>query len=806
MLKRNILECPSFCQFEHGTCTRIKGKLELQDAFFAYPSKPLNISTQINEAIAKIEDQDVCNVQDWQSLLVDGKIIYCEICKAIRRSHLLVADITTLNDNVLFEIGFAIGLGKKLWLLRDSSFERDHKQISQFGLLDYTGYTDYRNSDEIMTKFMMQKPWEQKDPNNFYFESEITDNSKLVYLKSNHNNDGSINLTSLIKKSRLPCDTIDPRENPQFSLRDYSKRLASCLGLVVHMADPSRKDALLHNALCTFLAGMGLAMEKPVLILQEGEIERPIDYGEILRTYTNAKNIRIYVDQWLPHVEKNFESGKSVTSPIKNATPLESISLGDVAAENEIDNLPNYFVRTPIFQSVLQAKDCIVAGRKGTGKTAIFYETRRQFWKQWKYVVLDLKPEGYQLKLFSEVILKNFPESTKHYLIKSFWEYVLLSELGRMILKDTNFAFQRPETTKFYREIEKNINPLGINWENDFAQRLLDLVNQLQLKLSSFSRDASPAEVTQHLYQNQLGPLRNAVMNYSSLKEGVVILVDNLDKDWKPFEDISIEIVILRSLLDSLKSLSNDFSKHKATFKSVVFIRSDILKLLNAKTPDKGKDTVISLQWQDKESLKLVIKQRLEAGGLTFDKDWNSIFTNSCRGIDSFSYLVDRTMMRPRDLLNFCKLSIDTAIGRGHTSVQEEDIIFAEQKFSATMLGNLAEEVRDVYGDLQNYLLEFLGEPLPISEDRINELINSAAGSGQAEAKQAKEISDLLFEYGFFGIETGSGQFSYAGISHLQPEVVKKMAEKYARRTGEPINYTVHPTFRTALGMDETVG
>ena len=47
----------------------------------------------------------------WKNLDVLGQIIFCEICKAIRYPDLVVADVTTLNFNLMFEIGFAIRLG-----------------------------------------------------------------------------------------------------------------------------------------------------------------------------------------------------------------------------------------------------------------------------------------------------------------------------------------------------------------------------------------------------------------------------------------------------------------------------------------------------------------------------------------------------------------------------------------------------------------------------------------------------------------------------------------------------------------------
>jgi hypothetical protein len=615
-MKRDVLDAPTLCQYEAGPCSRIRAKLELLDAFFAYPSRPEHISSQIGEAVSQIHDQNVCSVQDWRELAIGGRIIFCEICKSIRRTGVLVADLTTLNDNVLFEVGFAIGLGKRLWPIRDVSYEKDKKLLKSLDFLGYTGYHDFRSSSDIVSNFLMEKPWEAKDPNDqvnhFYYEPQLDQVSRLFYLKSNHASDGSIELTSLVKKSRLPTTSIDPQENIQQSLRDYAKAVSSCIGAIVHMVDANRQDATIHNARCAMIAGLALAMGKPVLILQEGEIERPIDFGEIIRSYSNAKNIRLIFEHWIEEPQRLYKSAQTQVPPQRDhQRRLAGLNLGELAAENEIEQLEHYFVKTATYRTLLNARDAIVAGRKGTGKTALFYGIRRNYWNRQRFFVLDLKPEGHQLKLFGSVILEGFPGATKQYLIKSFWEYVILSELGRRILKDQTFAYQHPETIVLYNEIERSLNPLDLSWEGDFAQRLLELVNSLKTRLEKTSRTDTPAQITQYLYKNDLHRLRDAIGKYLAKKEGTVILVDNLDKDWKPFEDLNIEIDILRSLLDSLRVLSNTFSHSEVALKSYVFIRNDILRLLHERTPDKGKSNVVHLQWSDKEALREVIRERL---------------------------------------------------------------------------------------------------------------------------------------------------------------------------------------------------
>ena len=63
----------------------------------------------------------------------------------------LIADITYLNFNVTYEIGFAIGQNKRTILIRNVSIEGHANRYSEIGIFDTIGYFDYNNSDELYT-------------------------------------------------------------------------------------------------------------------------------------------------------------------------------------------------------------------------------------------------------------------------------------------------------------------------------------------------------------------------------------------------------------------------------------------------------------------------------------------------------------------------------------------------------------------------------------------------------------------------------------------------------------------------------
>ena len=58
-----------------------------------------------------------------------------------------------MNDNVLFEIGFAIGKRKPIWLVNDTSIIYSMNRYKELNLLTTIGYTKYTSSKDIVDTF-----------------------------------------------------------------------------------------------------------------------------------------------------------------------------------------------------------------------------------------------------------------------------------------------------------------------------------------------------------------------------------------------------------------------------------------------------------------------------------------------------------------------------------------------------------------------------------------------------------------------------------------------------------------------------
>src|ERR1017187_4258917 len=222
----------------------------------------------------------------------------------------------------------------------------------------------------------------------------------------------------------------------------------------------------------------------------------------------------------------------------KEQTLLEKISFGASAAENEFRELAGYYLDTDQFQRALRGEVRLVVGRKGSGKTAIFAQVRDRTRENSKNVVLDLRPDGYQLIKFKEMVLKYLGAGALEHTVTAFWEYLLLLEICHKLLQKDRVVHTRDRRLSGpYRELANLYQTDEYVAEGDFSERLSTLLQHItddyQAKYGAKAgRNLSQEEITQLLYQHDVNELRTRIIEYLRLKESLFILFDNIDNGW----------------------------------------------------------------------------------------------------------------------------------------------------------------------------------------------------------------------------------------------------------------------------------
>jgi hypothetical protein len=785
-----ITQPPLYCEYASGPCDKSFDNPLRSHGLFLYPSEPRIIASTIESAILELGRMaGDKRWSSWKHLGITGQIIFCEICKALRFTQLVVADVTTLNFNVLFEIGYALGLGLPVVPIRDTSYISDQRVFDELGLLDTVGYVDFHNSQELVEALLRRAETSTQSLQ----RPQINKEQPLYLMKSHVHTEGMVKLMSALKKSGLRFRSFDPRETPRLSLHEAFKQVFSSLGVVVNLVAPNRQGSQAHNARCAFVAGMAMAAGRRTLMLQETVAPQPIDYRDVIKSYSDATKVSDILVPLIRGVVETLQESRFV--PIALALkPLEKIDLGDLAAENEIKALGAYFVPTGEYNEVKRGHARLVVGRKGAGKTAIFYGVRSAYKPSKSHVVLDLKPEGHQFTKLKEVVLKELSPGLQQHVLTAFWNYLLLMEIAHKIVnEDYGFSFQNSQLRESYVRVVKAYGTDRGAEQGDFSERLLRLVDDIVNRRKSVAKIAGTAEVTQLVYGEDIRPLNDALSEYLALgrKEDVWLLFDNLDKGWPVRAATEEDILLLKCLLEATRKLERQFESRGVNFHGVVFIRNDIYQHLVLDPADRGKDTPVQLDWNDPEVFKEILRRRIMIStGIdgSFETIWPVFFETHVKGEESFSYILGRTLMRPRDVLRFVRECIEVAINRGHDRVTEADIQQAERAYSEDAFVDITLELKDVNTTYADVPYGFIGASEVLSKQEV-EIKLRDSGVPQSESEG---VLELLLWFGFLGIYVSADEERYSHQFQYDLKKMRSGLQQYA--------FCIHPAFRTTLG------
>jgi hypothetical protein len=786
-----VLDPPDYCEYEAGPCDQDFTRIRRARALFLYPSRPDTIASTIEAGVGVLRKRFATDTwTTWKEFKVTGQLVFCEICKRMRGADVIVADVTTLNFNLLFEIGVALGLGIPVIPIRDTSIVTNTDDFVALGLLDTIGFADFRNSDDIATRVGAALD----TPGVTVPSLEINREVPLYVVRGHVKTEGDLRIFSTLKGSALRFRMWDPEETPRISLYDVQKNVASSMAVLVHLMSSNRAGANVHNARCALVAGLAMASGKQVLMLQEEHTAQPIDYRDLVFSYTNVGKVPKLLEDFIRGLITSLQDstiGQTKTPP----RFLERINLGDIAAENEIVPLRSYFVRTAQFSEARRGTARIVVGRKGAGKTALFYGLRDSIPRGHGHIVLDLKPEGHQFTKLREVVLSRLTLGLQEHTLTAFWNYILLCELAERV-READYSWAERDERRHQRytaamaEYSRQV-PADVG---DFSERLARQVDRLEQRFSPHvgAEQLTGGALTEMLFSGEIRALDDALAPYLQEKDAVWILVDNLDKGWPTRGARSEDILILRTLLEATRKLQRQFDQREVEFHSLVFLRNDIYDHLLVQTPDKGKETSIALYWDDEDTFREIVRQRMASStGLDddFPRLWGRAFTAAVGAKESFHYMTERTLMRPRDLLTFVNRAVGVAINRGHEQVTEDDILKAEESYSEDMLINTVFELKDVYPESMDALYKLAGAPTVLDHNDITNRLNVAL-QGKLPTE---EFIEILLWFGFLGVAVEGHQPMY---SYQVRYNIDKLLAAVDGRAGR---YVIHPAFHHAL-------
>ncbi|UQR64281.1 hypothetical protein LRP30_02885 [Bradyrhizobium sp. C-145] len=770
-----------------------------EQVFVAYPSRDTALADGIVDAVRRANALTLPVIYEpWLFNDIAGAALISPILEKIDDSPFVVADITYLNLNVVYEIGFTIGRQKRVFLVKNKSIDGDKALINAVGIFDTLGYRDYETYEEL-------KQWlcAHIEPTHIPFSTAL-DSKFPVYTVEPATRDDGINTTiSRVKKARYPYRSFHGSDDLRMSAPETIRQVAAASGVILPFQDPSLVGATEHNVRCIFVAGLAEGMEKPTLLLAPSAFQAPLDIKDEITPYKNTEDIARGISDFCPLIVEY--SSRIEPSGIDAQTLLEALSIGDPRAENEMPTLGLYYLKTDQFERTVRGEANLVVGRKGSGKTALFIQARNKIRADRRNIVVDLKPEGYQLIKLKEDILTYLSAGARQHLITAFWEYLILLEVAYKILeKDQHTYRHNHELHDLYLKLRNTYQLADFASEGDFSERLTKLSDSLiERYQQTFSQEQdaqrlTAAQVTELLYTHDLRELRKIISSYLGHKSSVWVLFDNLDKGWSTHGVDVIDAIVLRCLVDAGRKIEREMRRDDHDFHCVVFVRNDVYDHLMRNSADFGKESRAALDWSDPDMLWEMLRLRLVNGmqdkldEYDFQTVWRELCTSHYAGEETSAYIIDRSLMRPRNVLKIFNHCRGFATNFGRQKISDQDIEKGIVAYSHDLLEELDRELSDVYPAAKDLLYYFLDAPAVLTADRLKAILTE---SGLPEDDREK-VTDFLLYYGVLGTRLGEKDHFIYSVNY-DLKVLKIRASRHT----EAADYVVNPAFWPALGI-----
>jgi hypothetical protein len=470
----------------------------------------------------------------------------------------------------------------------------------------------------------------------------------------------------------------------------------------------------------------------------------------------------------------------------------KGVAIGTLAAEND-SMLSNVFVDSGYLDRLSDPTEgaFLILGRAGSGKTALIRrlkETTRH--------VAQLDPEELSMQYLQNSALRTVASWGVNLEIfyKYLWRHICILELIRMRYGDADeatgalggfIAFLDPfiKESRRTRELSRGyLKNYGDAYWVKTDTRVKAIVSEAEKKLRTDSEisaklnvppiqvgaavsdvaatrvferiEAEVVERAQQIVSDfQIADLNRVVDalgkdGFTDPQNPHFIVIDDLDKNWMPDDALYLDLV--KSLLYTVRELNYRLPNAKI----IVALREDIShRVFQLRSPhepqrEKWSDVEVKVRWTKNELIELVDNRLAEVyrGQYTQKPPTLGELMPQRKmkpGEDEpIDYLLERTLMRPRDVIDFLNRCFDETSEVSRLSFA--DIRSAEVGYSAARLQGILDEWGNSYRGLQATfpLLTKLGARFNLSQITEEDIIEVLLDDRCAECAWLKMLME----------------------------------------------------------------
>lgn len=440
----------------------------------------------------------------------------------------------------------------------------------------------------------------------------------------------------------------------------------------------------------------------------------------------------------------------------KNYQYRAHMSVGSLAAESDKKFLDDCFIETGDYEVLkdFDSPKCILLGRTGAGKSAAILGIKSSHKN-----VIDIDPQSLALKYIANSdILRFFSKLGVKLDIfyRLLWQHVICVELlnyhfklknenGASKLKDwLDELMGRDKSTKMAAEYLAKWNS---KFWLDREERIKEITETLErgivaeagLEKWGIKANVSAAEKLNQETKSEIVHKAQKVVNdiqiqhlsqvidliaeelFNDPQKKIFLTIDGLDDDWVEDE---LRYKLIRALIETVKKF-----RRVENVKIIIALRTDLLERVYRYTRDSGfqeekyEDLNVRISWKA-EQLKQILDKRIN---LLFKEkyttervNFDDIFPERIKpDLNTFDFLIQRTLMRPRDAIAFINTVLERAEGANQISAKM--VLDAERTHSERRLDAIYQEWVAEYPKLRLCTALLHNKPTTFTADLITE-------------------------------------------------------------------------------------
>ena len=525
-----------------------------------------------------------------------------------------------------------------------------------------------------------------------------------------------------------------------------------------------------------------------------------------------------------------------------------NFSIGAADAESDDQFLDSCFHDTGVLDDI---RDCdnpkrILLGRTGSGKSALIKHLSKL-----EENLINLDPETLSLSYISNSNILTFLDSIGVNLdlfFKLLWSHVLTVELIakkykihnevsknsffekiRIILstdKDKELALQYIENwgENFWETTETRVKEFTTKLEEHLNGKIgADIIGNClsasgEIKVSEEVKRQIKERADKVVNEVQLRDLNNlknllAQDIFCDPKERYYVVIDRLDENWV---EESIKYRLIKALMETVRSFMGIRS-----VKIVLALRTDLFQRVIDRTRSSGfqqekyESLCYQIRWSRsdlKELINLRVRKLFKDKYTKRDVQLDHILPKGTIQKKTYlNYMLDRTFLRPREIILFFNECIIKA--HGSSSFSRHNILGAEMIYSRMRTRSLCDEWHGDHPQLERHInfvakksgsIRFSDFDTKEVQEHIVSLLGDESDSlmgkisDYVEGKETdhgvlREIFAALYQTGFLGIKNfshESTQWSHEDVPFILSSDINPDCIAY-----------IHPTFWMALGV-----